>query len=220
MRVINTDIIDGVTVLGKENVFLTGQPGTLGAGVANDLDVWGINQSASSATHFKVDTNGNVVGQPDTVPLDDKPTADENFCNSPFQTCKPHPYTYSDFTGFGLRNFTVPHGVYTLIIPGCTGGKKTRWTKIFWDALTPAGTEISVMARSAPTKPGLATATYTGAYKVSPADLQLKQAPGPLTPNPAEFLEVEFDFTTTDNEISPKLKSFQVVYECLDNNPQ
>ncbi|MBI5535168.1 MAG: hypothetical protein HY898_20745 [Deltaproteobacteria bacterium] len=218
---IPTNIADGVSVLGPENTFPTGQVGTLGAGVANDLDIWGINQGTSSASHFKVDAAGNVIGAPDTVPLDDKPAAAEDFCANPVSgQCKPHPYTYSDFTGFGLRNFTVPHGVYTWIQQGCLGGKKTKWKKIYWDALTPAGTELTVQARSADTKPALNTATYTGAFKVSPADLEVKQAPGPLAPNPADYLQVEFDFTTTNSEESPKLKSFQIVYECVDDVPQ
>ena len=33
----------------------------------------------------------------------------------------PQPYTYSDFTGFGLRNFTRPAGTYTYVIQGCNG---------------------------------------------------------------------------------------------------
>jgi hypothetical protein len=215
-----TDIPDGVTLLGAESTFPTGQSGTLGAGVANDLDVWGINQGTSTATHFNVDKDGKVVGQPDTVPLDDKPEADENFCKSTQDTCKPHPYTYSDFTGFGLRNFTVPNGIYSWIQPGCLGGKKTRWLKVYWDAITPGGTEISVQARSAHDKDDLSAASYTGKFKVSPADLLVKQAPGPLDPNPADYLQVEFQFSTDNNEVSPKLKSFQIVYECMEGGPQ
>jgi hypothetical protein len=215
---IPTDIPDGViTPFAVSDVMLIGTAGgqhtTTGAGVAVDLDIWGVNQTSSSAIHFKVDAMGKQVGQPDVIPLDDKPSAPETFCGQ--SNCKPHPYTYSDFTGFGLRNFTNPHGVYRWVQSGCTKGK-TRWLHVYWDAATPAGTKIAVAARAADTQAALAAATWTGAYTTSPADLA--KAPGPLKPNPADMLQVEFDFTTT-TDVSPKLKSFQITYECVTDGP-
>jgi hypothetical protein len=202
-----TDIPDGVTKLGPGDVFSTGQQGTLGAGVAFDLDIWGINQGSSSATHFKVDAAGNKIGGPDTVPLDDNPGLQDGH--------KPHPYTYSDFTGFGLRNFTNPHGTYTWIQPGCKQGQ-TKWLAVYWDSATPAGTAITLSARSADDLTKLKQAAWTKPYPKSPADLS--KAPGPLKPNPADYLEVNFELTTT-NELSPKLKSFQITYECVTGTP-
>ena len=55
---------------------------------------------AANAADNALDAAGNVTGPPDQVPLDDKPAAGEGFCG--MAQCKPHPYTYSDFTGFGL----------------------------------------------------------------------------------------------------------------------
>jgi hypothetical protein len=208
---IPVNIPDGLTTLAAAgNAASTGQSGTLGAGVAFDLDIWGINQGSSSATHFKVDAKGDFVGSPDVIPLDDKPSADETFCGA--TQCKPHPYTYSDFTGFGLRNFTNPHGEYQWVQTGCSQGD-TKWLKVIWSGDTPTGTAISVRVRSADTVAALSSATWTGTYKTSPADLAV--APGPLSPNPAKFAQVAFELTTTTDGQTPRLKGFQVVYECL-----
>lgn len=207
---IPVDIPDQVTTLVAANsVFPTGQNGTLGAGVASNLDVWGVNQAASSAVHFSVDAAGNVTGPPDIVPLDDKPNAGSNFC--PLGGCKPLPYTYSDFTGFGLVNFTAPKGFYSWTQKGCGDGAKTKWYAVQFDALTPPGTSLTVAARSAATVEGLAGAPFTGEYASSPADLSA--APGPLDPNPAEYIQVRFTFQTT-GEASPKLKGFQIAFAC------
>lgn len=212
---IPTDIPDNVSMLvAATSVFDTGQAGTLGAGVASNLDIWGINQGPSSATHFGVDANGEVISGPDTVPLDDKPASGENFCGA--ANCKPHPYTYSDFTGFGLINFTNPKGYYTYVLEGCAAGENTRWYAVQWDSDEPIGTDITVAARSADLPAELATAIYTGEYTTSPADLAV--APGPLMPNPARYIQVQFVLTTT-NESSPKLKAFQIAFACEANIP-
>ena len=66
-------------------------------------------------------------------------------------------------------------------------------------------------ARSADTLAALKTATFFGPYPSSPADLGV--APGPLAPNPADFIEVRFVLATTGLE-SPKLKGFQIAFAC------
>lgn len=209
------DIPDNTTsLMAATSLFGTEQGGTLGAGVAANLDIWGINQTNSSASHFTVDANGAVMGPPDTVPLDDKPNSPESFCGA--GQCKPHPYTYSDFTGFGLVNFTNPKGYYSLIQKGCSNGEKTRWYAVIWDVDTPSGTQITMVARSGDSLDELAAAPFTGQYFESPADLQA--APGPLAPNPADYIEVQFVLTTT-NDQSPKLKSFAVAFACELDDP-
>jgi hypothetical protein len=217
---IPTNVADGLTMLpAAMNTFPTAAgAGTLGAGVALDLDIWGVNQGTSSATHFKVDAAGNPVGAPDQIPLDDKPGSPDNFCPAPSGLgCKPHPYTYSDFTGFGLKNFTNPHGSYTWIQGPCPGGKAPKWLKVLWDASTPTGTALTVRVRGADTLAALTAAPWIGPWKASPADLSM--APGPLMPNPTGFLQLEFDFTTQDPTISPALKGFQIAWDCLMSGP-
>jgi hypothetical protein len=203
------DIGDGEqTLSAATNVFPTTANGTLGAGVAIDLDIWGINQSTSSATHFSVDPAGNVTPPTasDQVTLDDNPT-------NPNIT-KPLPYTYSDFTGFGLRNFTNPHGTYDWTQTGC-GPMRTHWLGVVWDAeTTPGVTNVTMKARSADSMAQIPSALFTQPYPMSPADLTI--SPGPVSPNPSGFLDVEFILTTTDKSVSPKLKSFQIIWECIN----
>ncbi|MCU1282067.1 MAG: Tryptophan synthase alpha chain, partial [bacterium] len=194
---------------------------TLGAGVAADLDLWGVNQSndASSAvktnaTHFHVDAAGNVTPPTaaDQVRLDDNGLTPGGVAHR-----APYPYTYSDFTGFGLKNFTNPHGSYSYIWTGCGVGK-TKWIGVTWDAATPPGTAISMKARSSDDKSTFSTATYTGNYTSSPADLRNAAPSGGsvLAPNPSGFLQVEFDLTTTDQKSTPALKSYTVIWECVN----
>jgi hypothetical protein len=204
---------------GAVTLFVTGagaagnQSGTLGAGVALDLDIWGINQSGSggiagggagSVTHLRVDAMGNVLNanNPDVLPLDDRPGVAGG---------KPLPYTYSDFTGFGLRNFTNPRGSYSDIVMSCAPDRG-KFLAVEWDAEEPPGTKIQMRARSAATIQDLRTAPWTGLYQTSPADLSM--APGPLAPNPAGFVQVEFILQTTVRDATPKLKSFRVIHIC------
>src|SRR5581483_10513522 len=203
------DVMDGEqTFAAATNVFSTKQAGTLGAGVAIDLDIWGINQGSSSATHFSVDPMGNVLNaaSPDQVTLDDNPTNNA--------ISKPQPYTYSDFTGFGLRNFTNPHGTYDWTQTGC-GPMRTHWIGVTWDAeTTPGVTAVTMKARSADSTAALGSALFTNPYLSSPADLTA--APRPVSPNPSGFLDVEFILTTTDKSVTPKLKSFNIIWECVN----
>ena len=211
---IPTSLADQVSSLvAATSVFPTGQSGTLGAGVASNLDVWGVNQNTSSATHFTVDANGDIVGPPDTIPLDDKPNSGPDFC--PLGACKPTPYTYSDFTGFGLVNFTSPKGYYAWTQAGCAGNAQTHWYAVAFDADVPPDTSVTVAARGADSVADLQKASFTGEYSISPAGLL--GAPGPLAKNPAKYLQVRFTLST-NGVISPKLKGFQLAYAC-DQQP-
>ena len=197
------DVPDGVTMLPTAgNAWDTTQGMTTGAGVAFDGDVWGINQNSSSAVHFKVDAQGNVVGGPDVVPLDDRPNVPDG---------KPNPYTYSDFTGFGLRNFTNPQGYYAWVQEGHCAPGKTRFERVEWDAFTPAGTSITLSVRTADDIGTLENAPWIAAWESSPA--VLSSPPGPLDPNPTNYIEVLFELTT-QNDDSPKLKSFEIIAFC------
>ncbi len=210
------DIPDATTsTFGPGDMFASTQQGMTGAGVAADLDVWGVNQSSSSVVHYGVDAAGNVTSGPDVIPLDDKPNSPEGFCPAG-TSCKPHPYTYSDFTGFGLRNFTNPQGYYAWVETGNCPDGQTLYLKVEWDAETPPDTSITMMARSSDNLAALQTAIWTDKYLTSPADLLIP--PGPLTPNPTNHIEVLFELTTQTDE-SPKLKSFNIVYQCSSSIP-
>jgi hypothetical protein len=48
-------------------------------------------------------------------------------------------YSYSDFTGYALRNITQPAGAYQQVFDGCAGG---TWQSLGYGAVIPAGTNI------------------------------------------------------------------------------
>ena len=202
------DIPDNaLTKLGPNEMFASTQQGMTGAGVAADLDVWGVNQSNSSVVHYGVDPAGNVVSGPDIIPLNDNPKLSGSY--------QPHPYTYSDFTGFGLRNFTNPQGYYAYVLSGNCPAGKTDFLKVTWDAETPTGTAVTMIARSSNDLNTLDSATWTPKYETSPANLKGDLS---LSPNPSGHIEVLFELTT-DGEESPKLKSFNIIYQCESSVP-
>jgi len=55
------------------------------------------------------------------------------------------PYTYSDFTGYGLRSFTTRQGSYRTIVTGCTNSE-TVWQKLVWTADVPDFTQVCLRA--------------------------------------------------------------------------
>ena len=167
--------------------------GTIGVGLDFSGHVWGINQTSSNATRIFVDAAGTPTGQLDTVVVGS------------------HPYTYSDFTGYGLRNFVAPHGSYTYLIEGCATPTKARWIRVEWSASTPGGTSVTLRVRTSDDPMFLGN--QFGPWDASPA--LLEQAPGgPIDPNPSRYLELDWDLSSPLQEAAPILYSFGVTWEC------
>jgi hypothetical protein len=191
-----------------------------GAGVDRDQNVWGISHDGSVATRIKVDVNG-MMANPDinSAPMgNNKCPAGDRCPLKDSQGSEPGPYTYSDFTGFGLRNFTRPKGQYSYLQRGCKDGQgapaDTRWIGVTWDSDVPINTTLTVRARSGNTPtPDQTWGAWTPDFAVSPADLLNGM---PLDPNLKSdgWLQVEFDFSTMDKNATPKLKAFDILYEC------
>jgi len=119
------------------------------------------------------------------------------------------PYTYSDFIGYGLNVFANPRGHYSFVTdagPTCN----MTWTTATWRATVPTGTSVEVFVRSAATSAGLATATWYGPFRTSPANLTL--APGPV-PN-GRFLELDIRMETTDRRLTPRVYSASATGYC------
>ncbi len=168
----------------------------IGAGVDFAGNVWGISYGSHVASRLDVDGKGDPI----------KPVTSQTKTMAAGYS----PYTYSDFTGYGLQNFTRPQGRYLYQITPCTG-KKATWNQVAWKATTPANTGLALRVRSGDT--GHPMGSWFGPYTKSPALLK-KGATTPLKPNPAEVLQVEFTLTTTGKNITPILHSFNVSYSC------
>jgi hypothetical protein len=197
-----------------------------GVGVDRDQNIWNVAQGQAIVTKITVDVKGmmtapNLNGQP----------MGNNKCPAG-DTCSydgmgnPSPYTYSDFTGFGLRTFTRPTGSYAYIQKGCDDQQgmpdsgKTSWLGVTWDADVPLNTILNVHARSGNTPiPDNTWGAWTNNFTMSPADLEkgglMPNLPvGSMDTGNDGYLQVEFQLQTNVKNATPKLKSFKIIYEC------
>jgi len=118
-------------------------------------------------------------------------------------------YTYSDFTGYSLRNFTAPSGWYRQVFTGC--GSNTLWSSARWDVEKPAGTDMNVYVTVSNRRDGLDNpANRKGPFIAQPVDLTTQGFPK------GNYLRIEFELRSTDRILNatPKLKSFNVDYQC------
>jgi sugar lactone lactonase YvrE len=179
-----------------------------GMGIDFDGNVWGVVHNTSMAHRITLDATGDRVldatGNP--LPVQSLPVGT-------------NPYTYSDFTGYGLRNFTEPHGTYTYVFEGCPNTTEPpTWHGIEWTANEPPQTSIVVYIQTANDLNDFQNANEDGPWETSPADFT--QAPGPLTLNPARYIKVIFLFTTEERDLTPSLSDFQLIFDCPQTAPE
>jgi DNA-binding beta-propeller fold protein YncE len=164
---------------------------TIGVGIDFDGCAWGINRNDGGiGTACRVDTQGSVA-------------------------CYPvgrGTYTYSDFTGFALRNFTAPRGTYRQVFEGCMPSVTTQWKQVSWEATVPAGTSLKVYVRAADTREAIPSSQRFGPFTTSPADLM---AVGPVM---GLFLQVEVEMASDVEGATPMLKRLGVQWICGADN--
>ena len=168
--------------------FPAGSDETIGVGVDFNLMIWGVNRnSGNEGTACRVD--------PDTGATSCFPTGLGT-------------YTYSDFTGFALRNFTAPLGTYWQIFEGCPLPIETQWKQVTWEATVPDGTAVTIYVKAADTIDGLQTAVRHGPFDESPADLI---AAGEIK---GHYLWVEVVLSTDVEGLTPVFKGLGVQWIC------
>ncbi len=170
--------------------------GMIGVGIDFNGHVWGMSFNNSTATRVDLDVNGDPVD------------LDSNFYQIPVGA---NPYTYSDFTGYGLRNFVRPRGTYRYILEGCPPENDTKWLRVEWDATTPGGTSVGLRVRTGNEVSSFGD--WFGVWETSPAILE-DPPQGPIWPDPARYIQVEFELSSQNQEISPVLHGFVVVRDC------
>ncbi len=119
-------------------------------------------------------------------------------------------YTYSDFTGYQLRNFTAPLGSFRQTF-NSPCGPDTIWRYLVWDAVVPPRTSIQAFVTASNDQAELTNPLLKkGPFTSSPADLRAAGVPK------GRYLRVEFVLRSEDrqSQLSPKLRSFDVNYEC------
>lgn len=111
-------------------------------------------------------------------------------------------YTYSDMTGFQLKNAASKSGLYRHTFTGCSGSK---WQSVDLSASVPAGTTITVSARVAQTQADLANQAWVKVGTIPPA-----MAPLPLNLPAGAFIQIEVAMKSTDLMVTPILSSLSV----------
>jgi hypothetical protein len=127
-------------------------------------------------------------------------------------------YTYSDFTGSALFNFTAPRGTWRVIFD--TQFDQAQVDSILWEAFLPVDTTVGARIRAldgnaSPIGDWLPTPTLIAQYFDYPQgamsdSIDLNQMGGPLIGN--QF-EVEIRMTTTDRDVRPILHSLELGWQ-------
>jgi streptogramin lyase len=126
------------------------------------------------------------------------------------------PYTYSDMTGFQLKNAAPPSGIFRAQVPGC--GSNQEWLQLLWTADTPAGTFVRFRART-----GLSDAEIAGKPYVqiaqqptaqSPADLKAALEAAAPGSSKAPLLELEITLSSQTPGVTPALSNVKLVGFC------
>ncbi|MCC7535625.1 MAG: hypothetical protein IT379_05405, partial [Deltaproteobacteria bacterium] len=170
-----------------------GITGAIGTGVSFDGSVWAISQPQSRAVRIAVTDPVAGTGVTTSHPVG------------------LHPYTYSDFIGFGLNTFAEPRGYYRYVVTGCDPAQATRWQGIRFTGEVPPMTSVEFYVRSSSTMAGLAGEAWIGPFTGNPANLQA--APGPVPDG--RFLEVEVRLSTSDRGAAPRVFSIDVANTCI-----
>ncbi|MCS6913843.1 MAG: hypothetical protein RMK29_01670 [Myxococcales bacterium] len=120
------------------------------------------------------------------------------------------PYTYSDMTGFQLRNAGAPAGFFRRTFEGC--GPHTRWFDLDWQIMAPPGTEVTVRVRFAKSPAELMNAMWVQVARVppdqGPVRLQVPQGASP------DYMQVEISMKSADPKLTPILSSLSASYSC------
>ena len=197
---LSQNLANGVhNLTSTKHIWKTKADTVIGVGVDFDGHVWAVGHKNDVASRLDVDAKGNVMNPPTS--LHKNVTIGQN------------PYTYSDFTGYGLMNFVRPQGRYVYQMNPCPKGVKAQWKQIHWKATTPPGTGVSMRARS-----GDSNTTFSGwskAHSASPVNID-KGATNAIKPNPSYYLQVEFTLTNKAKQTTPVLHDFGVAYTCVN----
>lgn len=161
------------------------QNGGHGAAIDNDGHPWAIPIGAGVAHKIDestLDGSGRYVTQPASVGQGS--------------------YTYSDMTGFQLKNAASKSGIYRHTFTGCSASK---WESVDLSASVPPGTTITISARVAQTQADLANQAWIKVATIPPAT-----APVPLNLPAGAYIQIEIAMKSTDLTVTPILSSLSV----------
>jgi hypothetical protein len=172
-----------------KNIPLGGGLNVVGMAIDFDTMVWAIDMNGSKAN--KIDPKTYAVN---SVNVDKGP------------------YTYSDMTGYQLRNAAAPFGKYRQTFKGCGDG--TNWKTLSFDAKVGPMTTITVRVRTGKDLTELGGAAWVIAAKLPPdvAPVDLAKVLGDLAKK--NYLQVEFELDSSSAATTPILSSISVNSYC------
>jgi hypothetical protein len=154
---------------------LRGAVDLVGVGVSFDGAVWGIAKGSDRA--YRLDRATETVT---SFPVGETP------------------YTYSDFTGFGLNGILGASGEHRVVLEGC---RNTVWTGLALDADIPEDTRVRLRVRTADTRDALESAAWVGAFEPPTPSLALPPGPVPAS----RYLEVSLELSSTTPGVVPRI---------------
>lgn len=182
-------------------------PGTITFGIGVDFDeqVWafGINDQTTgegNATVIDIATEDTQLAMDDCGGIG----------------CLSWVYVRGDISGLQRRNALNPAGSWSRLFDGCGDGGTTDWRRVVIDAVTPAGSNIVVSARTADAPDQLALAPWVVVGTVPDDGLELDlDAPfAAASIEDAAYLEVKVLLQSLDHSTSPELHGVSVQYGC------
>lgn len=130
------------------------------------------------------------------------------------------PYTYSDFTGFGLFTVARPTGWYNVVVSACEDNDpappdtSTDWDVLNWQESEPAGTSVRLRFKVCDDLDTLDAQQWWGPYDEPPLDLAALGVPS------AQYMLIQILMGASDSSQSPAFMGFTLEFECGDQNPQ
>jgi len=169
----------------RRTYLLPGQSETIGVGLDAAGKVWAVSRSSDHATRL----------DPATGAMTHHPVGRG-------------PYTYSDFTGYALRTFIAPSGLWSLPLGACPQEGRATWRSLRWEAQVPEGTRLQLYLRVADDASLLPFAYRYGPFASSPTDLDAMGVPH------SAYLQLEVELAAADRETAPTLRWVRLEAEC------
>ncbi len=125
------------------------------------------------------------------------------------------PYTYSDFTGFGIFTVTRPMGWYNVIVSACEDEDPenepyitTDWKTLSWQEHEPPGTTVRLRFKVVDDLDNLGAAEWWGPFDDSPVDLIALGVPN------SQYMLVQILMAAADASQSPAFHGFTLDFDC------
>jgi len=198
---------------GDPNPTLGNERGAIGVGLDTENRLWMVNHTGTALrfvpdhTHRVVRLDLNTRNVPASIvggPAPSQPFPQEGL------------YTYSDFTGYQLRNYT-PAGRFRRYLTHCSAEQTPIWHALVWAGRTPPGSSIRVefsfgTEAQVKSNTGRTGGTYVEEILESNGDWSQRRIQ--LKAESAEWMSVTFHLEFSDSKAVPVLESFDVYAQC------